>query len=258
MRALSMILLGACRTTTTSHTTHSGTPPDPYPPADVVWSMGPNSSAHYMGWSMAVHAEGPILGAPSRRVDEPGVPYVFLPSKPFAGGQPTEDWFRLENATTWDEQEDSHDLGTEVLAPGDVTGDGVDDLMAFDTYQPPAATGYVVPGPLAGRRLHADDPSILPLFGAHRGTPCGDVTGDGRTDLCLETGVVAGPVTAPVALTVSWSGRPHRHPSRRGRPGRGRAQRAPPLGPRRHSAATPRLLRARRPRPRDPRHPLVR
>ncbi|MCB9687838.1 MAG: FG-GAP repeat protein [Alphaproteobacteria bacterium] len=171
-----------------------------------MWSMGEFGWTSAFGAALALHAEGLVIGAPGGDLDELGIPQVWLPSRPYTGGHPQEDWFALENPTTWDRWTDSQYLGTEVLAPGDVTGDGVDDLLAFDTVRPPRTTGYLVPGPLGSRRVHGDDPGVLPLLGPHRGTRCGDVTGDGRADLCLDTGVVPGPVVDPVTPTVTWSG----------------------------------------------------
>lgn len=101
-------------------------------------------------------------------------------------------------------------LGSSLVAPGDLTGDGVEDLVLIDdsrSYQLPGNV-YVVPGPHdTGLHRRFNDPGMVPLErpGTVLGARCGDVDGDGRADLCLTSGISSGPVTTASTQSVTWS-----------------------------------------------------
>jgi hypothetical protein len=100
-------------------------------------------------------------------------------------------------------------LGTEVLLPGDVTGDGEPDLVAFTApgdpflYEP----AYLLPGPLQGSH-HVMDADVLPVAGPDgwSGAYCGDLDHNGVDELCMSSGVVFGPVGHVPEPTLTWSG----------------------------------------------------
>lgn len=106
-------------------------------------------------------------------------------------------------------------LGAEVVSPGDLTGDGLADLVSFDGEATVAfeAQAFLYPGPLDDRGTWytiADpaEPQAIPLLGAggsRNGTACGDVDQDGRDDLCVQAGVLLGPVDATTTPTITWS-----------------------------------------------------
>lgn len=118
-------------------------------------------------------------------------------------------WYPAELTTL------NSELGTEITLPGDLTGDGLADLVSFDGSADAflGAPAFLYPGPLEDRgnwdTLTTEIPTkAIPLDGVGvpwRGAPCGDVNGDDATDLCLGTGVVFGPVTEGAALDVTWS-----------------------------------------------------
>ncbi len=100
-------------------------------------------------------------------------------------------------------------IGTEVVLPGDVTGDGEPDVLLFtdpgdgDLDEP----AYLYPGPHSGE-MNITDPAVQPVFGPDgwNGTHCGDLDGNGVDELCLSSGVVFGPVGPAAELSLTWSG----------------------------------------------------
>jgi len=100
-------------------------------------------------------------------------------------------------------------IGTEVVLPGDVTGDDEPDVLLFtddrdgDLEEP----AYLFPGPLLGN-VYIQDAEVLPISGPDgwNGTHCGDLDGNGVDELCLTSGVVFGPVGDSPEPTLTWSG----------------------------------------------------
>ncbi len=98
--------------------------------------------------------------------------------------------------------EDDLGLGATLAVVGDVTGNGVDDLVL----------GHPEPGRIAivdPSEEEVDGRAVLRGLstagsGADRAAACGDLTGDGRTDLCTTSGVWQGPVEAESAPLVAW------------------------------------------------------
>jgi hypothetical protein len=101
-------------------------------------------------------------------------------------------------------------IGVRVFLPGDVTGDGAEDVVAVDA-DPAFEMGgpvIVATGPFDVAATGAWNGGVVALTGAGRpwsGAPCGDVSGDGLADLCLDTGVIFGPVvTGTEARSIWW------------------------------------------------------
>ena len=100
-------------------------------------------------------------------------------------------------------------LGTEVVLPGDATGDGEPDVLLFtdsrdgDLEEP----AYLFPGPLNGE-VYIQEAGALPVSGPDGwdGAYCGDLDGNGVDELCLTSGVVFGPVGDSPEPALTWSG----------------------------------------------------
>ncbi len=100
-------------------------------------------------------------------------------------------------------------LGTEVVLPGDATGDGEPDVLLFtdsgdgDLEEP----AYLFPGPVNGE-VYVQDAGVLPISGPDGwdGARCGDLDENGVDELCLTSGVVFGPVGDSPEPTLTWSG----------------------------------------------------
>ncbi len=99
-------------------------------------------------------------------------------------------------------------IGTEVVLPGDVTGDGEPDVLLFtddrdgDLDEP----AYLYPGPHSGE-MNIIDPGVLPIAGPDgwNGVHCGDLDANGVDELCMTSGVVFGPVGEAPAPSLTWS-----------------------------------------------------
>jgi len=99
-------------------------------------------------------------------------------------------------------------MGSSLVLPGDVTGDGEPDLVTLSDVLVDAVPGVrVFPGPFGPPMLnapyssppyYADSPSV-PVGDAGTsldGARCGDLNSDGVDDLVLDDGIVLGPIVA--------------------------------------------------------------
>ncbi len=111
---------------------------------------------------------------------------------------------------------DANGFGAGVVAPGDVTGDGVEDLAVADTPSPDRGTGEwaILPGRPEGWPT-VENPywtgaadRMVRLLGwdtAARATPCGDLDDDGVAELCTSDGVAFGPLVEGASPALTWS-----------------------------------------------------
>jgi hypothetical protein len=214
----SLLGLWACTgTKSTSSGSDTGDPtlaaPLGSPPA-LSWE-GVSTLGH-LGHAVVAFEEIVVLSAPGTGnvLDDPAPAWVGLAAAPFLGGAARHsDYHEVISDPEGEDGETSFDhwfrLGHELLAPGDVTGDGSGDLLVFASPGDRSAgpTAYLVDSEqMWSRTLALPDAAVPSLEGALRGAPCGDVTGDGLTDLCLDIGIVPGPFGVGSAPTVTWSG----------------------------------------------------
>ncbi len=114
-------------------------------------------------------------------------------------------------------------LQSSIFAPGDVTGDGIDDLFIRvdgSEYQDGVERVVYVPGPVSAVPSPVlEHPSVLEFPTTFEdpappgGLPmlCGDVSGDGLGDMCASGTIDLGPVDGVVDRTLDWqSGAPSR------------------------------------------------
>jgi hypothetical protein len=107
-------------------------------------------------------------------------------------------------------------MGSSVVLPGDVTGDGEEDVVALSDAPYAEVPGALLfPGPVPDFdtvEINQNDPSVvsgdLDVFDGAR---CGDLTGDGIAELVVDDGIVVGPIGEtepnPFARDVPLQGR---------------------------------------------------
>lgn len=67
-------------------------------------------------------------------------------------------------------------------------------------------TGYLAESAvMVMRNISLPDDTVPSFWGTLRGAACGDLTGDGANELCLDIGIVPGPVVVGSLPTVTWS-----------------------------------------------------
>ncbi len=104
--------------------------------------------------------------------------------------------------------------GADAISPGDITGNGADDLVLLEDTSVGHEFGNVLvfPGPLIGpdvaieRGYDDDDTIVLTVPGVTHGAPCGDLNADGVDDLCLSSGIILGPVTSSSTIDLPMEG----------------------------------------------------
>jgi hypothetical protein len=97
-------------------------------------------------------------------------------------------------------------LGVVTVCPGDVTADGEPEVLAVDRWSVLPERVYLFSGPFVEDQYAEEDAAPIAWPDTERGAACGDVSGDGTDDLCLNTGIALGPVADPITADVTWSG----------------------------------------------------
>lgn len=194
-------LLAAC-----SAVTSPGSPTGPMPISTlpIEWNLPPDSGAR-MGTSLAFRVGEFLFGTPSdnRRMFE-YTPDLRVPDDVFAYGQSDVPPYHPplevdDDGRSWD------GFGFRLAAVGDVTGDGVDDVVAgyevLDRWEVLPPADRVDPAPWA---LSLDHPAVGTGAAA-----CDDLDGDGVADLCTTGGVWLGPLTHHQLPAVTWPAGDH-------------------------------------------------